>query len=358
MRINNNIAALNTHRQLSISNTGMQKSLERLSSGKRINRAADDAAGLAISQKMNAQIRGLRQASRNALDGVSLIQTAEGALDEVHAMLQRMRELAVQGANEIYEQDDLDAIADEIKQLEEQIQKISEETKFNGIDLLNGSITEKVVGENERFELDTGFSKSVWVEVYMDGELVGSGGNTEEDGMALINLTEPGNYKVSVKDSEDGDILTNISLNMIEEDVGVGQGSILLQTGANKDENIEIDLTKYNVSTEILGIDEIIEKGSNSSDYNDAIKKYDDAIKKVSQGRASLGAIQNRLEHTIANVDNSAENLTSAKSRIEDLDMALEMSNFTKLSILQQSGTSMLAQANNMPQSVLQLLQR
>lgn len=144
MRINNNIPALNTHRMLGITNNSLEKTLERLSSGKRINKASDDAAGLAISQKMEAQVRGLRQASRNSLDGISLLQTAEGALNEVHAMLQRMRELAVQGANGIYEEDDLKAIANELKELTEQIDKIGKETTFNGIYLLKGQLGTRV----------------------------------------------------------------------------------------------------------------------------------------------------------------------------------------------------------------------
>lgn len=275
MRINNNIPALNTHRVLGKNVSGLETALERLSSGKRINRAADDAAGLAISQKMEAQVRGLRQASRNALDGVSLIQTAEGALDEVHSMLQRMRELSVQGANGIYQQSDLDAMASEIRELTEQVQKISEDTEFNGIKLLDGS--------NENLQL---------------------------------------------------------------------------QVGANEDENIILKMGDYKLDTTTLGINGAIVEGSDSDAYNDAITKYDAAIEKVSKTRSTLGAIQNRLEHTIANLDNSAENLTEAKSRIEDLDMALEMSNFTKLSVLQQASTSMLSHANNLPQSVLQLLQR
>lgn len=275
MRINNNIAALNTHRALGKNVGGLEKSLERLSSGKRINRASDDAAGLAISQKMEAQIVGLRQASRNSLDGVSMIQTAEGALNEVHSMLQRMRELSVQGANGIYQQKDLDAMADEIVQLEAQIQKISEDTEFNGIKLLDGK-----------------------------------------------------------------------------------GGEIKLQVGANKGENIILNMEEFQMDVVKLDIEKAIEKGDISDDYNEAITTYSKAIERVSKVRSTLGAIQNRLEHTISNVDNSAENLTAAKSRIEDLDMALEMSNFTKLSVLQQASTSMLSHANNLPQSVLQLLQR
>ncbi|WMM24555.1 flagellin [Tissierella sp. MB52-C2] len=280
MRINNNIPALNTHRLLNINTEGLQKSLERLSSGKRINRASDDAAGLAISEKMEAQIRGLRQASRNSLDGVSLIQTAEGALNEVHEMIQRMRELSVQGANGIYEDGDLEAIANEIKQLTEQIDKIANDTEFNGISLLKGDL---------------------------DG-----GGNTD----------------------------------------------LRLQIGANESQFIEVDMSTVKVDPNTLGIEDIIKEDSKSEDYEKAIEKYNDAIEQVSKMRSKLGAIQNRLEHTIKNVDNTAENLTASKSRIADLDMAQEMSEFTKLNILQQAGTSMLSQANQLPQMVLQLLQR
>lgn len=277
MRINNNIPALNTHRLLNSTNNGLQKSLERLSSGKRINRAADDAAGLAIAQKMDAQVRGLRQASRNSLDGVSLIQTAEGALNEVHSMLQRMRELSVQGANGIYEQDDLTAIANEISELTEQIDKIANDSEFNGIKLLKG----------------------------------------ENPDISGLNL----------------------------------------QIGSNEGQNIKINMAEFDIRIDKLDIDGKITDTSKSEKYGEAITIYDDAIKKVSTMRSKLGAIQNRLEHTIANLDNTAENLTEAKSRIEDIDMALEMSNYTKLNILQQAGTSMLGQANNLPQTVLQLLQ-
>lgn len=296
MRINNNIPALNTHRQLNITNNSLQKTLEKLSSGKRINRASDDAAGLAISQKMDAQIRGLRQASRNALDGVSLIQTTEGALNEVHSMLQRMRELSVQGANGIYAEEDISALANEMKELTEQIDKIGNDTQFNGINLLKG-------------DLDGG-----------------------------------------------------------------GTSDLRLQIGANKDEYIDVDMKDINITvgsgTEQLNILNNIIKDNGSggfmvstnpllaSDFEAAITVYDDAVQEVSKMRSKLGAVQNRLEHTIRNVDNTAENLTESKSRIEDLDMALEMSEYTKLNILQQAGTSMLSQANQLPQTVLQLLQR
>ena len=288
MRINNNIPALNTHRLLNVNTNNLQKALERLSSGKRINRASDDAAGLAISQKMEAQVRGLRQASRNSLDGVSLIQTAEGALTEVHEMLQRMRELSVQGANGIYDDGDLEAIANEMKELTEQINMIGRDTEFNGIKLLDDSVLGIIfqIGANEGQN----------IEVKMDDMniLVGSGG-------------------------------LNILTNIIEK---------------NGDE-FEVD------SNELT-----------PANFENAITTYNDAIEKISSIRSRLGAIQNRLEHTIRNLDNTAENLTASKSRIEDLDMAKEMSEFTKLNILQQASTSMLSHANQLPQTVLQLLQR
>ncbi len=299
MRINNNIPALNTHRLLNMNTEGLQKSLERLSSGKRINRASDDAAGLAISQKMEAQIRGLRQASRNSLDGVSLIQTAEGALNEVHEMLQRMRELSVQGANGVYAEKDLDAIANEMRELTEQINMIGRDTEFNGIPLLKGDLKTTSGAAVEKLRLQIGANKDQFIDVEMSeiNVMVGSG-------------------------SGELDIETNI----IES---IGSGKFKVVPNSLTAENFESAITTYN-----------------------------NAIEKVSSMRSKLGAIQNRLEHTIKNVDNTAENLTASKSRIEDLDMAKEMSEFTKLNILQQAGTSMLSQANQLPQTVLQLLQR
>lgn len=292
MRINNNIPALNTHRLLNMNTESLQKSLERLSSGKRINRASDDAAGLAISQKMEAQIRGLRQASRNSLDGVSLIQTAEGALNEVHEMLQRMRELSVQGANGVYAKEDLEAIANEIKELTEQIDKIAKDTEFNGIKLLDGSNTSGL-------RLQIGANKDQFITVEMK----------------------------------------EINVKVV-------------------DPRPELDSNPEDDKTDGLNIKDIIKNDSESDAYDKAISIYDKAVQDVSSMRSKLGAIQNRLEHTIKNVDNTAENLTASKSRIEDLDMAKEMSEFTKLNILQQAGTSMLSQANQLPQTVLQLLQR
>lgn len=298
MRINNNIPALNTHRLLNINTDGLQKSLERLSSGKRINRASDDAAGLAISQKMEAQVRGLRQASRNSLDGVSLIQTTEGALNEVHAMLQRMRELSVQGANGIYAEADISALANEMRELTEQIDKIGNDTEFNGITLLKGDLSTQSGTVVSDLRLQIGSNEGQFIEIDMKD----------------INVT-----------------------------VGSGVGKLDIETAIIQKVGLKFEVT----SGTLL-----------ASHFESAITTYNKAIEDVSSMRSKLGAVQNRLEHTIKNLDNTAENLTGAKSRIEDLDMALEMSTFTKLNILQQAGTSMLGQANQLPQNVLQLLQR
>ncbi|MGG0739527.1 flagellin [Niallia taxi] len=269
MRINHNIAALNTYRQLSSATNAQSKSMEKLSSGQRINRAGDDAAGLAISEKMRGQIRGLDQASRNSQDGISLIQTAEGALNETHAILQRMRELAVQGGNDTNTTDDRTQIKTEIDQLTKEIDRISETTEFNTKNLLDGSFT------------------------------------------------------------------------------------ATLQVGANNGQTISFSISKMDSAGLTIGA---ISVGTNAQ-ASGSISLLDDAIKAVSTQRSNLGALQNRLEHTITNLDTSSENLTAAESRVRDVDMAKEMMNQTKNSILSQAAQSMLAQANQQPQGVLQLLQ-
>lgn len=284
MRINTNISALNAWKNLSITHNHMTKSLEKLSSGYRINRAADDAAGLAISEKMKAQTRGLRQAVRNAQDGISLIQTAEGALNEVHAILQRMRELVVQAGNGIYESDDLQMIQDEINQLVNEINEISTRTEFNTKKLLDGPVGE--------------------------------------------DTTDPDNPVLSIS----------------------------LQIGANAGQVMEISIAK--MDSESLGVQgvNIVSPTEGTDDIDAPIDAIDGAIKLVSQERSKLGAYQNRLEHTINNLNTAAENLEAAGSRIRDVDMALEMANFTRHQILQAAGTAMLAQANLTPQSILKLL--
>jgi flagellin len=243
MRINNNIPALNTHRILNINTEAMQKTLEKLSSGKRINRASDDAAGLAISQKMKAQINGLKQASRNSLDGISLIQTAEGALNEVHSMLQRMRELCVQGANGVYKDEDLGAVADEIKELTEQINKIATDTEFNGIPILKGDLGVSK-SESQTLRLQIGADKGQFIELEMK------------------------DMNVTVTDSS-GSGLNIIGSGMLISDIN-GSGKYTIGSGA---------LT--------------------SPIFEKCITVYNNAVNEVAHMRSKLGAYQNRLEHTI-----------------------------------------------------------
>ncbi|MGM0923179.1 MAG: flagellin [Bacillota bacterium] len=278
MRINHNIAALNTYRQLNSASEAQGKSMEKLSSGLRINKAGDDAAGLSISEKMRGQIRGLEQASRNAQDGISMIQTAEGALSESQDILQRMRELAVQAANDTNVAADRTAIGDELKELTTELTRIKDTTQFNKQKLLDGA----------------------------------SAGNA---------------------------------------------GTVTLQVGANATESMTLDF-KAGSGVDLAGV--ITAIGTIDVSANDKaqtqITTFQTALDSVSAQRSKLGAYQNRLEHTINNLNNAAENTTASESRIRDVDMAKEMMNQTKNSILAQASQAMLAQSNQMPQGVLQLL--
>jgi flagellin len=281
LRIQNNVEAFNTHRQLNTTSTAAAKSMEKLSSGYRINRAADDAAGLAISEKMRGQIGGLAQAQRNAQDGISLVQTAEGSLSEVHSMLQRVRDLKVQYGNDTLSTDDRAAIAAEVYQIASEIKNITDPstgTQFNG----------KAVFGSAGFTFQAGAN---------DGETV---------------TTNAADFSGSITGGGLSDI-TSIS-------------SAAAATTA---------LTSGGIAT---------------------LSGLDDAIKNVSKVRSEFGAVQNRLEHRLNNLATYQENLTASESRIRDVDMAEEMTKFTKLNILQQAGTSMLAQANQAPQNVLSLL--
>lgn len=270
MRIQHNIAALNTHRNLSANQSSAGKNLEKLSSGFKINRAGDDAAGLAISEKMRGQISGLNMASKNAQDGISLIQTTEGALNETHSILQRMRELAVQSSNDTNVDADRTAIQAEVTALTEEITRIANNTEFNTQKLLDGTFDAK------KFHI-----------------------------------------------------------------------------GANATQAIEVKVE--DMRADALGVDAV--SVASQTDADGAITTINEAIEKVSTQRSALGAVQNRLEHTINNLGATSENLTAAESRIRDTDMAAEMMAFTKNNILTQAAQSMLAQANQQPQGVLQLLQ-
>lgn len=376
MRINNNIMALNTHRQLGINNTNTQKSLEKLSSGYRINRAGDDAAGLAISEKMRAQIRGLNMASKNAQDGISLIQTAEGALTESHAILQRMRELAVQSANDTNVDADRQALQDEVNQLAEELSRIADNTEFNTQKLLNGDFSGKFhIGSNEGQNINLSIAA-------MDGEVLGviETASTTATLSGTVAVAADSTYDIVKFDEAISITGTDYSYGWADADGNIvavsedGKTFTALQAAAEVDSlesatllSISFDLNKEFESGKIT-ISAADESGtvtakaatgikiSDQESADAAISKIDDALEKVSSERSKLGAVQNRLEHTIKNLDTSAENLAAAESRIRDVDMAKEMMEFTKQNILQQAATAMLAQANMAPQTVLKLL--
>lgn len=339
MRINTNSAALNTYSRLTSANASKSNSLSKLSSGLRINKAGDDAAGLAISEKMKGQIGGLKQAKSNAQDGISLIQTAEGALNETHSILGRMRDLAVQSSNGTLSTDDRDAIKKEYSALSDEIDRISSTTEFNTKKLLTGSGTDEApkastftfqIGANDGQTMDVDIDK-------MDAKSLKV--KSLELGQATATLTKESyaaadgkNLHDAIKTAEDADYTGNPDPDAKKNAVAAAQKSF--------DDGYTAAL-------------ETAQKAASDGD----ISKIDAAIKKVSSQRATLGAAQNRLEHTINNLGTSQENLSEANSRIRDVDMAEEMMSFTKSNILSQAATSMLAQANAMPNSVLSLLQ-
>ncbi|MBN2258977.1 MAG: flagellin [Clostridiales bacterium] len=368
MIINHNIASLNTYSRLTQANTAQGKSLEKLSSGLRINRAGDDAAGLAISEKMRGQISGLNQASRNAQDGISLIQTAEGALNETHSILQRMRELAVQGANDTLEGSDRTAIQLEMDQLAEEVTRISDTTQFNNKTLLTGELGVQLdtsglaVGSDGITAINiSGASASTTFTISGtngDVALTDGDGNVQKldlsDGTAgTLNFDKLG---VSITVNDTWDITT-----LAASTSGTGVAGTIITT-ADQDVNFQIGansnqvlgLSISDMSASGLSVDSLSVADNTSAGL--AIDAIDAALGSVSTQRADLGAKQNRLEHTINNLTTSSENLTAAESRIRDVDMAKEMMEFTKNNILGQAATSMLAQANQMPQTVLQLL--
>lgn len=453
MRINHNISALNTYNKLSSNTAATSKSLEKLSSGLKINRAGDNAAGLAISEKMRGQIRGLDQASTNASDGISLIQTAEGALNETHSILQRMRELAVQSANDTNTDTDRAEIQKEIEQLTSEIDRISTDTEFNTKQLLNGNmgktytqpvaatftatdmavtgddittgtyvLTKTAAGtDTNTIDLNTAAAAGLaGTDITVDAgsdygsytinvtnftaatsadlELIGPDGKstiltgvdldeaTADFGKISIdfstnNILSTGTIKFTISaetvefDLTNGktanvDIASykggNINVGGFEFSMKTGSGvdgttmtmnvadkSVKFQIGANSEQNTSLSIN--DMSSSALGVDSLDLTTQVNADA--AITTIDDAITKVSSERAKLGAVQNRLDHTINNLGTSSENLTTAESRIRDVDMAKEMMEFTKNNILSQAAQSMLAQANQQPQGVLQLLQ-
>lgn len=367
MRINQNISAMNTHSRLSAANNAKAGSLAKLSSGLRINKAGDDAAGLTISEKMRGQVGGLKQAVRNAQDGISLIQTAEGALSETHSILNRMRELTVQSNNGTNTSEDKGAIQAEIKQLNDEIGGISKRTEFNGQKLINGTLSTSVT---QTTAATTALSKQGVANISSSGAKAGTYAITAGDaGAGTLKMTFAGKSQTisdaggvqTLDFSELGiKIETNASYvadSLVGTDVvTAGTGAIKFQIGANANQELSLDLKDMGTTAAGLDLDKV-DVNDPLKTFEDNLKAIDDAIIKVSAERSKLGAHQNRLDHTINNLTATAENLSEAESRIRDVDMAEEMMSFTKNNILSQAATSMLAQANQMPQSVLQLLQ-
>jgi len=401
MVVQHNLTAMNANRQLGITTGAQAKSSEKLSSGYRINRAGDDAAGLKISEKMRSQIRGLDKASSNAQDGISLIQTAEGALGEAHSILQRMNELAVQGANDTNESIDRDAINEELAALTSELDRIASTTQFNKQNLLDGSFTSKnlQVGANSDQKISISIGK-------MNSKALGlhsiTGTTTQSQTGKKVTGFTFGKYSTKATDSaaafSDQAKAANTSLKaavdaektaaayMKQIDFGTGSAYYMDATGKKytgavsamsadatalkntisdvfknwktkaatyaNTENVIADKTTVGQATQLT--DPSVKDYASANATIDAVQK---AINSVSSQRSALGALQNRLEHTVANLDNVSENTSSAESRIRDTDMADEMVEYSKNNILAQAGQSMLAQANQSTQGVLSLLQ-
>ena len=370
MRIQHNISALNTHRNLGFNNAQSAKNLEKLSSGYKINRAGDDAAGLAISEKMRGQIRGLDMATKNANDSISLIQTAEGALNESHSILQRMRELAVQASNDTNVGEDRVALQKEVQQLKEELTRISTDTEFNTQKLLNGDFDSKVfhIGANGDQNIKLSISDTSAEKLGLTTEVKATGtGATSKVGDADFKsggeAVTTGTFTKKTDGTWSGaataNAVTTAYLNSkggkevtVAADTKLGDG---LAGYIDASGNIDFYATKALESGDVANIGGKVDLTSQSG-ANDAIAKIDEALKSISDTRSNLGAVQNRLEHTINNLGATSENLTAAESRIRDTDMAAEMMAFTKNNILTQAAQSMLAQANQQPQGVLQLL--
>jgi flagellin len=425
MRINHNIAALNAYRNLEINNENTSKSLEKLSSGLRINSAADDAAGLAISEKMRSQIRGLDMANRNALDGISVVQTADGALNSTTEILQRMRELAVQAANGSNTDSDRENIQSEINQLTSEVNRIGNTTEFNTAKLLNGSRLNTFVATGKAFSdassSTTDSSTGLTLAIQSGNNLTAGTHTLKVTKSAVAGSTPSANdYQITIDNQPPVTIASNIldgtdpsisaftgisgfqmdssalkvgTFSFGIKDTGTGaDDSIHMQIGANAGQTVTLEIgdmraKALQISTDastggqqtITLLDGTTQNAwfTTTAGANDgtststpenaldvttsdkaeaAITVYDDAIQRVSSERARLGAIQNRLEYTSDNLQTMSQNVTSSESRIRDVDMALEMSNYTKNNILNQAAQAMLAQANQMPQGVLQLL--
>jgi flagellin len=391
MFVNHNVLAVDAQRNLAASGVALGKSVERLSSGLRINRAADDAAGLSISEKLRSQIRGLDQAQRNSQDGISMIQTAEGAMNEVHDMLQRMRELSLQAANDTLSGSDRGAINTELQQLKDEITSVSGRAKFNGKALLTGALSTTqdtgtstvqagdAVGNAAVTNIDvsgakagesytiannagvltlTRASDSVQQDVDISGISVAAGGSQVIDFSAL-------GVKITISGGTAGETGANVAgaLDTLQVDTAAGAGAANIQVGAQATDTLSVSFGRVDINSGSLDIDTTLTAFAGAYNGNGAVtaaqnltSALDSAIQFLSTTRANLGASQNRLEHAINNIAVASENTTAAESRIRDADMAKEMATFSRNQILNQAGTAILAQANQVPQGILSLL--
>lgn len=394
MRINTNLNAM-TALNSATKNTALAgSSMEKLSSGLKINKAADNATGLAISEKMRSQIRGLDQASQNTQDGISVVQTAEGAIEEVGNIVQRMRELAVQGANETNTGSDRAKISEELTQLHEEIDRIAESTQFNGKDLLNGANTVRVenghkitlsttggINNKMTVEVQDGFDfddlKAEDLKVKVEAKKIKfANGASNKYGIAATNLdtdkikqggviTITDSNGKSIKFTAKEDITMDNDTELGTKDATkteISGKEISLQVGANTSDSQTLKVKIENVSTKSLGLDgdtitKMAKEGTKGTTAaNDMIKSLDKALERVNTSRANLGAMQNRLETTASNLTTSNENLTAAESRIRDVDVAEEMMNLSKLNLINQAAQAMMSQAKSQPEGVMQLL--
>ena len=386
MRINTNLNAMIATNQMTKNTALAGNSMEKLSTGLRITKAGDDAAGLAVSEKMRAQIRGMEQAERNVQDGISMVQTAEGALEEAGNIAQRMRELGVQAGNDTNTTSDREEIQKEIDQLTEEIDRIANNTEFNTQKLLNGNksgeagevVSEKVEAVQGKFTITVGKALNAQDKITIDGKEITLTAATKVTVQNEIKAALNNKYDVTYDDTNHTIKLVQVNgedkkrmeatfggkaLKVKTDEAGsseidevLSEGKVNLQVGANAKQNMSVEIG--DMRADALGIKKD-GKGlsiETADDANVAVSKFDEALNKVSSQRANLGAAQNRLEYTISNLDNTAENLTSAESTLRDVDMAKEMMEYSKNNILNQAAQAMISQANQQPQNVLQLL--
>lgn len=388
LSINQNIAAVNSYRNLSNTQNDLSKSLEKLSSGFRINRAADDAAGLAISEGLRSQVGGLKVAARNAQDGISVVQTAEGALTETHAILQRVRDLAVQGANDSNNTEARANIKTESDSLVAELDRIAKSTNFNGTKLLDGSTSELKFQVGADGDADSqitvslaGANVKAIAQNLTGGDLTTTGTSFAIADVALLDgaasfTTAVGGVSKTVTTADLGDagdfdsvegyaealrsdanFAANFTVSVSKDANGAGTGIVVTANDGGTLADADNAAAGTGLAAGVAGT--AVTGGLNYTNATNAqasINLIDEQIKSVSTARAGLGALQNRFEHTIKNVNVAVENLSASESRIRDTDMASEMVSFTRAQILSQAGTSMLAQANQIPQGVLSLL--